>query len=93
MEYFLYYIVLLSVIAVIVTCYDKIAAKRWRRHRVPEATLMILSLLGGSAAMLLVMLIIHHKTRHKKFMIGIPLILLVQIVIIVLLQTYAGIPF
>ncbi|MBE6662748.1 MAG: DUF1294 domain-containing protein [Ruminococcaceae bacterium] len=76
--------VAISVISVITTVYDKIAAKIATRHRVPEATLLLLSILGGSLPMYITMQIIHHKTQHKKFMIGIPVILAVQIVLMIL---------
>ena len=45
---------------------------------ISEKTLLILSALGGSVAMLTVMLLIRHKTRHAKFMVGIPAIILAQ---------------
>ena len=68
-----------------VTVYDKIASKRLPRHRTPEKTLFLLSVLGGSVAMYATMQLIRHKTQHKRFMIGIPLIIVAQIVGIVLL--------
>lgn len=71
------YITVLSIISVIVTAHDKLSAERGGR-RVPERTLLALSALGGSAVMLLMMCLIRHKTRHKKFMIGIPLIIILQ---------------
>lgn len=77
----LIYLVIISVVACIVTIYDKRMAKL-HRWRIPEATLLLISLLGGSAAMLLVMLLIHHKTRHLKFMLGIPAIIALQICLI-----------
>ncbi len=76
------YGVIISVISVAVCIYDKIAAKAAKRHRTREATLLGLSALGGSVAMLITMFIIRHKTKHKKFMIGIPLIIFIQAVII-----------
>jgi uncharacterized membrane protein YsdA (DUF1294 family) len=42
---------------------------------VRERTLFILSALGGCVAMYLTMLFIRHKTMHKRFMIGLPLII------------------
>ena len=72
----------ISLIAIVITISDKIKAKR-NRWRVPEATLLLISALGGSAAMYLTMLTIRHKTRHIKFMLGIPLILVFQIVIVI----------
>ena len=44
--------------------------------------LMLTGLLGGAAAQYVTMLIIRHKTRHKKFMTGLPLMAAVHIVII-----------
>ena len=81
----LIYVAIMSVISIVVCIYDKIAAKAAKRHRTREATLMGLSALGGSVAMLVTMLIIRHKTKHKKFMIGIPAIIAVQAVLVALL--------
>ena len=74
------YLLLISLVSVIVCCYDKIAAKRLPHHRTREATLLLLSALGGSVAMFLTMQIIRHKTKHLKFMLGIPAIFLLQAV-------------
>lgn len=78
------WVALISIISVIVCIYDKIAAKKLPRHRTPEKTLLLLSALGGSLAMYITMQIIHHKTQHKKFMIGIPVIMVIQIALIIL---------
>ena len=75
----------ISLVTVIVTVYDKIAAKKRPKHRVRENTLLLLGLLGGSLAEYLTMLLIRHKTRHKKFMIGLPVIIAVQAAAVVLL--------
>ena len=72
------YFALISIIAIIVTVADKVKAKTgaWR---VKESTLLILSAIGGSVAMFITMQVIRHKTKHPKFMIGIPLIIAVQV--------------
>lgn len=75
---FLGYLGVLNLTAAAVTAADKYKARR-HRWRIPEATLWLIAALGGSPAMYLTMLAIHHKTRKKRFMIGIPLILLLQI--------------
>ena len=67
-----------SLISVVICVYDKIAAKRDPRHRVRESTLLLLSALGGSVAMFATMQLIRHKTKHMKFMLGIPAIILLQ---------------
>ena len=74
-----------SLVTVVVTIVDKVNAKK-KKTRVPEATLLLLALLGGSAAELFTMLLINHKTRHLKFMIGLPVILLVQCGVILYLR-------
>ncbi|MBQ8140940.1 MAG: DUF1294 domain-containing protein [Clostridia bacterium] len=79
MKYFLAYLAVISVISIIVCCYDKFASKHMQRHRTREASLLILSALGGSIAMFVTMLIIRHKTKHAKFMVGIPVIIVLQI--------------
>ncbi|WP_312693023.1 DUF1294 domain-containing protein [Caproiciproducens sp.] len=71
------YLIIINFIAVIVTAMDKYNAKKHRR-RVPENTLLLIAAIGGSPAMLLTMYAIHHKTLHKKFMLGIPIIITMQ---------------
>lgn len=48
------------------------------RRRVGERTLLLISVLGGGLGMYFTMLIIRHKTRHIKFMLGIPLIIIAE---------------
>ncbi|MBQ8331754.1 MAG: DUF1294 domain-containing protein [Clostridia bacterium] len=72
------YLIAISLVSVVVCVYDKFAAKHAQKHRTREATLLLLSALGGSVAMLATMLLIRHKTKHVKFMLGIPMILLAQ---------------
>lgn len=76
------YVLIISLVAVGVTVYDKWAAKKRPKERTRESTLLLLSALGGSVAMLLTMLAIRHKTKHIKFMLGIPLIIILQIALI-----------
>ena len=71
------YLIVVSVIAMIVTAADKAKAIKQKR-RIRERTLFIWSILGGSVAMYLTMIGIRHKTKHKRFMIGIPLIIILQ---------------
>lgn len=79
-----YYIIIISAISIVACIYDKIASKVFTKHRVPEATLFFFSAIGGSLAMYIAMQIFHHKTKHKSFMIGIPVIMLVQAIGIIL---------
>lgn len=81
MEYvFLSYVILVNITAFIIIYIDK---KRAINHkwRIKESTLFILSLIGGSLGTLLGMYTFRHKTKHIKFTLGIPLIMLLQILI------------
>ncbi len=71
-KFVLIYLAVISLVAVVMTIADKSKAKRdaWR---IPEATLMLVGLFGGALAMYVTMKTIRHKTKHKKFMIGLPL--------------------
>ena len=83
LPYIAAYLVAISLLAIFLNLRDKRAAKR-QKWRIKERTLLIVSALGGSIAMLLTMLAARHKTKHAKFMIGIPVILARQIVALVL---------
>lgn len=83
MIYLAVYLIIINLIAIVITAHDKRAAIRQRR-RVPEKTLMLISALGGAPAMYLTMLVIRHKTRKPLFMIGIPVIFLLELAIILL---------
>ena len=83
MIYIAVYLAAISLLAVILTAYDKRAARR-HKWRVRESTLLLIAALGGSVAMLLTMQIIRHKTKHTKFMVGIPVIIALQIAAAVL---------
>ena len=72
---------LISIASSVVTIADKIRAIR-HEWRVPENTLLLIAAVGGAPAMLLTMLIIRHKTKHGKFMVGLPIILLFQIILV-----------
>jgi len=74
--------VIIGIIAAHLTRKDKKAAEN-EKWRVKEATLMTVAALGGSLAMLITMRCVRHKTKHKKFMIGIPIIIFFQIAILV----------
>ena len=72
------YLAAISLVAIFATIIDKRAAKRGS-SRISERVLILVSALGGSAAMLMMMRLIRHKTKHIKFMVGIPVIIVLQI--------------
>ena len=74
------YFAAISVAAIAITLFDKSAAKRGSR-RVKEQTLLLVSALGGSVAMFVTMRSARHKTKHAKFMVGIPVMIALQIAV------------
>ena len=87
-EIILLYVAVMSIISAVVCIYDKIASKHLTKHRTRESSLLLLSAIGGSVVMYLTMQLIRHKTKHKKFMIGIPLIIILQIAALVCLHLF-----
>lgn len=75
------YLIIINFAAAVASVMDK---RRAQKHiwRIPENTLLLLAVLGGSPAMLATMLFVHHKTRHFKFMAGLPAILILQLLLI-----------
>lgn len=76
------YLIVMNIAGLSVMGIDKRRAVR-HQWRIPEKTLFLISLLGGSAGTWAGMYVFRHKTRHWYFVIGMPLILLVQITLIV----------
>lgn len=78
---FIIYLLLINFVSIIVTVLDRQKAKK-HKWRIKESTLLIFSALGGSVCMYITMLLIHHKTRHLKFMVGIPVIFVIQVLLL-----------
>ena len=90
---FFAYIIVVSICSVVVCIYDKkISKKNDVRLRIPEKTLFILSALGGSLAMFITMQLVRHKTKHVSFMVGIPVIFILQVALIIALVHFAILP-
>lgn len=84
MKLFYIYLILINAVGYLIMLIDKRKAKK-KAWRVPEATLMGIAAIGGSLGSLIGMYQFRHKTKHKKFTIGIPLMLAVHVVILFLL--------
>ena len=75
------YVIIINVVTFFIYGLDKSNAKA-RQWRIPEAQLIFLAVIGGSVGALAGMKVFHHKTRKPKFKIGVPTILIIQLVII-----------
>ncbi len=84
MKYILYYFMAINVSAFYIMYSDKKRARRgdWR---ISERTIFVLAVLGGSPGVLLGMKAFRHKTLHKRFSVGIPAIMILQLLIIIFL--------
>ena len=82
----IYYLFIINAVAFIVYGIDKLKARKgsWR---IPEATLLLLAIVGGSVGAWFGMKAWHHKTMHLKFKYGLPAILLLQLALAVYLCT------
>ena len=74
------YLIIINVITFVIFGVDKYKAIR-QEWRIRESTLLGLALIGGSIGGWLAMYIFHHKIKKVKFFVGIPVILVIQIVV------------
>lgn len=83
----LIYLVTINAAGFLIMLADKEKAKK-HLWRIPEATLLTVAALGGSIGSLAGMKVFHHKTKKPKFYIGIPVILVLQILLLVFLSIF-----
>lgn len=84
MKYIVLYLILINAAAFLLMLADKLRAKR-NLWRIPERTLLTAALLGGCPGAIAGMHLFRHKTKHLKFVLGLPLILALQIICAILL--------
>ncbi|MBQ6655330.1 MAG: DUF1294 domain-containing protein [Erysipelotrichaceae bacterium] len=85
MRYLLAYLLIINIAALIIMAVDKVKARK-NRWRISERTLFLLAMAGGSIGVLAGMKMFRHKTRHLSFTIGIPAILIAQLLIVYLIS-------
>ena len=89
MRYFFLYLLLINALAFALMLADKQKARK-NRWRISERTQMLTAALGGSIGALAGMYTFRHKTRHLKFTLGIPAILITQFFLVVWLFSRIG---
>ena len=82
-KHIIIYLVIINIIGFLAMLIDKQKAKRgsWR---IPEKTLIILTAIGGGIGTLIGMYTFRHKTKKLKFTIGIPAILIAEILLVIM---------
>ncbi|MCR4843041.1 MAG: DUF1294 domain-containing protein [Eubacterium sp.] len=78
----LVYLLVMNVIGLGAMGLDKSRAKNGE-WRIPEKTLFMISIIGGSVGTWAGMYLFRHKTKHWYFVIGMPLILVLQVVAVI----------
>ena len=76
------YLIVINILGFLVMELDKHKAKMAER-RIPENTLFMFTILGGGIGTIAGMYVFHHKTKKMKFKVGMPLILILEILIFV----------
>ena len=76
------YLIVINILGFLVMGLDKHKAKMAER-RIPENTLFMFTILGGGVGTIAGMYVFHHKTKKMKFKVGLPLILILEILIFV----------
>ena len=86
-KYFVVYLLVVNLITFFLYGIDKRRAVR-KAWRIPESVLIGFAAIGGSVGAFLAMLVFRHKTKHAKFTVGVPLILVAQIIAAIALYNY-----
>jgi uncharacterized membrane protein YsdA (DUF1294 family) len=81
------YLILVNAVAFFLMLADKQKAKK-KKWRIPEATLIGSAIIGGSIGALAGMYTFRHKTKHPKFTVGIPVILVLQVAAAILIAKF-----
>ena len=77
------YLVIVNILGFALMGIDKKKAEK-NKWRIPEKTLFIVAAIGGSVGSILGMKVFRHKTKHTKFTVGMPAILVFQLMMAVL---------
>ena len=80
------YLLFINLTGAFVNIADKYKAKK-NKWRGKENTLWLIAVLGGAPLSYITIKSIRHKTKHKSFMIGMPLLSVIQIALIIYLIT------
>lgn len=79
------YFIIVNVLTYLFMHMDKQRARNDKR-RISEASLLSMAFIGGSIGMLVSMYVLHHKTRKIKFKLGVPVILMLQVLLVLYLS-------
>ena len=81
----LLYLLMINLIGFLMMWSDKRRAK-WGKWRIPEQTLFIVTALGGGIGTIAGMYTFRHKTKKLKFTIGLPALVILEIILVIYLK-------
>lgn len=76
------YLVVINIIGFLIMYIDKQKAKKGN-WRIPEKTIFLVTLLGGGIGTISGMYAFRHKTQKMNFVIGLPVITILEIIAII----------
>ena len=83
-EYILLYLLIINIIGFLIMYIDKRKAKKGK-WRIKDWTIIMVTLLGGGIGTIAGMYTFRHKTKKLKFTVGLPTILITEIVLVIYL--------
>jgi len=82
MKYLFLYLLLINAAAFLLMLADKHKSRK-KKWRIPESVLLYTALFGGSVGSLIGMYTVRHKTKHLRFTVGIPFMLVLHIILLI----------
>ena len=81
------YLFVINILGFLVMGVDKFKSKH-NGWRIPEKTLFMFTVLGGGIGTIFGMYFFRHKTKKKYFTVGMPAIVILEIILVILLYFY-----
>lgn len=78
------YLIIINILSFILYGIDKLKAIK-KKEKISEKALILIGILGGSIGSLIGMNLFRHKTKKLKFIISLPLILIIHIIVVIYL--------
>lgn len=82
MQNLIIYLVIINIIGFFIMEIDKKKAKMME-WRIPEKTFFLITLFGGGIGTIAGMYTFRHKTRKKYFTIGLPAIMIIEVICVI----------
>jgi len=87
---FILYLIIINIVTFLAMWIDKRKARKGK-WRISESALFILAILGGSIGEIIGMYTFRHKTKKHRFTIGLPVILIIEILIAIIYSIWISI--